>query len=81
MSEELDPKVYGVYPDDAKRRLEFMGFEEDMWDHIMSEGLNDSSFGSHETRTLITIPRGTAPRLLGVVYREMRKKDKLPEER
>jgi len=58
-----------------------MGFEEDMWDHIMSEGLDGSSFDSHEIRALITIARGTEPRLLGVAYREMRKKDKLPEER
>lgn len=81
MTEKFDPKIYGVSPSSARHRLEFMGFEEDTWEHIMSEGFDGSGLGSHEVRALITIARGTEPQLLGVVYREMRKKDNLPEER
>lgn len=47
----------------------------------MKTGIDGSKFGSHEVRALITIARGKKPRLLGEVYRKIRKEDNLPEER
>ena len=77
----LDPKIYGVKPKDARRRLERMGYEKECWDKIMGEGIEGFSFGSHEVRALITIARGTKPRLLGEVYQEERLKGGLPADR
>lgn len=63
-------------PVNAAKRLESLGFTQDMWEDIIENKLI-----SHEVRALITIATGTEPRLLGQVYREERVKDGLPPER
>lgn len=42
-----------VTPERARAHLEFLGYEEDMWDLIMED-----KFGSHNVRAYISIVRG-----------------------
>lgn len=78
----LDHLALSITPNDARWRLENMGFEEKLWDDIMARGIMEAgSFGSHETRALIVIARGEEPQVLGDVYKELRVKSGLPPER
>ena len=65
---ELDPMK-------AKSMLEYMGFTEDYWDRIMTNGYSGGNLGSHEVRALITIARGEQPQILSEVYNQMRAMD------
>jgi hypothetical protein len=76
-----DYSYLAITPEDARRRLEHMGFVEDMWEKILEQGFFGHSFGSHETRALITIAKGNKPQILGDVYRKIRKAAGLPPER
>lgn len=78
---ELDPEIYGTKPEEAKRRLEFLGYTEDTYDRLMSDGIDGMKFGSHEVRALVIIAQGSKPRFLGDVYKEIRIADGLPPER
>lgn len=60
-------------PEDARRRLEYQGFEEDMWDNIMKRGVSSIGIhGSHATQALIVIARGDEPQRFGDVCRKLR---------
>lgn len=72
---ELFEKM-AVTPESARAHLEFLGYEEDMWDQIMGD-----KFGSHNVRAYISIVKGGVPRLQGEVYMEERLKDGLSRTR
>lgn len=72
--------LLGISPGGAKAWLETRGFYEKDWDRIIEKGLGAGGFGSHETRALITVARGSEVRILRDVYKEMRELDGLPRE-
>ena len=65
-----------MFPEEARERLENMGFIERYWEKVMNSGFSGSVRGSHEVRALITIANGKEPQILRDVYREIRDKDK-----
>lgn len=78
----LDHLALAITPEDARYRLENMGYKEKLWDDIITTGIRGAGrFGSHETQALIIIARGEEPQVLGVVYKELRVKEGLPPER
>ncbi len=59
----------GVTPKDAKKQLEKLGYSETTWDTIIEQEKRGGS--SHFVRALIHIARGSEPRGLEDVYREL----------
>ena len=64
-----------ITPEQARSKLEYMGFFDNRWDEIMKKGFSGKSLGSHEVRALITIARGEQPQVLGEIYNQMRIND------
>lgn len=63
---------FDITPEEARTKLEHLGFKEDMWDGQLDEGR-----GSHYTRALITVARSGETANLNNVYHMF--PDKLPE--
>jgi len=59
----------GVTPEEAKKRLEKLGYPETTWDTIIEQGKQGGS--SHFVGALIHVARGSEPRGLEDVYREL----------
>ncbi|MBM3209615.1 hypothetical protein FJZ40_05015 [Candidatus Shapirobacteria bacterium] len=62
-------------PEEAREQLTNLGYDPDRWSNILR------GHSLHVIKALITIARGTEPKLPGQVYAEMRVKDRLPADR
>jgi hypothetical protein len=71
-----DESAQKLKPEQARTRLENMGFTEDRWPKMKEEKL-----ASHQVRALINIALGTEPKLLGTEYEKERVKDGLLADR
>lgn len=59
-------KGIGMNPEEARKRLEDLGYKEEDWTKITEQGL-----GSHYMRALAHIAKGSEPKDLGDVFREL----------